>query len=247
MRRLLVGASVLIAGIVAMPAFAQQFLGRVGSQCSTPVTPLGLPIALSSSVAGGQTLIVIVGVSSNFVSGLRISDPIGTRYEVLAGAQAGGVGSVVYFRGALQRGLAAGQNLQLTLDTVGNDVSACADVQAYSGIAFGRVVQESFGASGGQTNVVDLIADQGPFTSSRKLVLGGFVSAGDPGTISPSGGAAALPALCSGSLPFCLVGAWTLEDPSTTPEITLGLANIVSWSGVITSLEADGIFGNGFD
>ena len=247
MKRVLVCIGVLSGCLAALPAGAQQFLGRVGAQCSTPVTTLGFPIALSANVAGGQTLIVGVGVSSTFVSGLRISDPIGTHYDVLAGAKAGGVGSVVYFRGALQRGLSLGQTLQLSLDSVGSDITVCADIQAYSGIAFGRVVQESFGASGGPSNLVMLTADRGAVTPTRKLVLGAVASMGDPGTISPSGTVSALPVLCSGSQPFCLVEAWSFEDPSSAPEITLGLANTVTWRGVVTSIEADGIFGNGFD
>lgn len=247
MKRLLVAAGLLVAGLAAMPALAQQFLGRVGSQCSAPVTPLGFPIPLSANVAGGQTLIVGIGISSNFVSGLTISDPIGTRYDVLVGAQSGGVGSIVYFRGALQRGLSIGQSLQLTLDTVGDDVSACVDVQAYSGLAFGRDVQESFGTASAVSNVVDLIAGQGMYTGSRKLVLGGFISAGDPGALSPAGTASTLPLLCSGAQPFCFGEAWSFEYLGAAPQITLGLANTVAFSGAITSLQADGIFGNGFD
>jgi hypothetical protein len=246
MKRWLVCATLLAGSLAVMPAMAQQFLGQAGAQCSTPVTPLGFPVTLSQNAAGGSSLIVAVALSSNFVSGVAITDPLGTRYQALTGAQSNATGTLVYFRGALQRTLVAGQALQLSLDSVGSDVSACVSVLAYSGIAFGKVVQETFGWSSGVSSLVEATTiDSG--TASRKLVLGGFISAEDPGTVSPTTPAIALPTQCTGAQPFCLVEAYYFDDPSTAPMISLGLANSVSWTAVVTSLQADGIFGNGFD
>jgi hypothetical protein len=219
MKRLLVGAGLFAGSLLAMPAMAQQFLGQAGAQCSTPVTPLGFPITLAQNAPGGSSLVVAVALSSNFVSGVTITDPIGTRYQALVGAQSNDTGTLVYFRGALQRSLSAGQSLQLSLDGVGSDVSACVSVLAYSGIAFGQVVQESFG----------------------------FISAADPGPVSATMPAIALPTQCTGAQPFCMVNAYYFDDPSSAPMISLGLTNSVTWTAVVTSLQADGIFGNGFD
>jgi hypothetical protein len=246
MNRWLLSAGLLAGSLLAMPAMAQQFLGQAGAQCSTPVTPLGFPITLAQNAPGGSSLVVAVALSSNFVSGVTITDPIGTRYQALAGAQSNASGTLVYFRGALQRSLSAGQSLQLSLDGVGSNVSACVSVLAYSGIAFGQVVQESFGSSSGVSSLVEATTID-PGTTSRKLVLGGFISAADPGPVSATIPAIALPTQCTGAQPFCMVNAYYFDDPSSAPMISLGLTNSVTWTAVVTSLQADGIFGNGFD
>jgi hypothetical protein len=216
----------VLLGLGSTSSHAQLFLGRIGGNCaSVPATPT-LLIPLGANASAGNTLIVSVAVSSNFVSGARVTDSVGNRYQAIGGVEDSLAGSVVHFRAALQRTLTAGQNLQLGFDNADAGVSACASVLAYSGIAFGGIIQETLGSSAGQS-VIATIAASEPGSNTRKLVLAGLATHANPGAITPQAPASALPALCTGSQSLCLIDAQYFADPVGPSSVTLAVANAV--------------------
>ena len=228
------------------PVSAQTFLGRLGGNCMTLPANHQQMIALNSAIAAGSTLVVTVAASSAFVSGLEIDDVKGNNYQALGGIAQNTTGALVHFRSALQRGLEAGDVLMLSYESVGNAVDSCVSMLGYSGIPFGNVVQESLGATSGQSNTPSVTANsQG--SGSRSLVLAAFATDADPGTVTAQAPASALPTLCSPGGSLCLVDVQHFDNPSSVESIGLTTSNSTHWSAALTQLQADGIFGNGFD
>lgn len=233
-------------GLFVSPVFAQTFLGRLGGNCVTLPANRQQIVALDSGVAAGSTLIVTVAASSAFVSGLEIDDLQGNRYQALGGIAQTTTGALVHFRSALQRGLGAGNVLMLSYEGAGDAVNSCVSILGYSGIPFGNIVQEALGSASGQSNTPSVTANaQG--SGSRSLVLAAFATNANPGTVTPQNPAVALPTLCAPSGSLCLVDAQYFNNPSSTQSIGLATANSTSWSAALAQLQADGIFGNGFD
>lgn len=246
MQRHLVGVFALMLGFSSTPVLAQQFLGRLGAACVQLPASRQQFIPLTIAAPAGATLIVTVAASSNFVSGLEIDDSVGTRYQALGGVRNGVAGSLVHFRAALQRAIPAGQLLLLSYENAAANVYSCASVLAYSGIPFGGIVQETLGATSGQSNTPAVTATA-PASSARKLVLAGFATNGAPGSITPAAPASAQPALCASGNSLCLLDAQYFDSAAGAAGISLALGNSVAWTGALTTLQADGIFGNGFD
>ena len=236
----------MLLGAVSTPGHAQLFLGRLGGACaSLPDVPT-LTLPLDAAVPAGGTLIVTVAVSSNFLSGLTVADPIGSDYRAMGGVQAGSRGSLVQFRAALQRPIPAGQDLELNFDNSGANISVCASVLAFSGLAFGNSVQETSGTASGNS-ATTMVTATAAGTTTRKLILAGWLTDTDPGAITPQTPANAQPALCTNSPSLCLVDAEYFDDPVGPATIGLSFSTAVNWSGVVSTILADGIFGNGFD
>ncbi len=228
------------------PAFAQTFLGRLGGNCVTLPANHQQMIPLNSSVAAGSSLVVTVAASSAFVSGLEVDDVKGNNYQALGGIAHNTTGALVHFRSPLQRGLAAGDVLMLSYESVGNAVDSCVSILGYTGIPFGNVVQETLGATSGQSNSPSVAANtQG--AGSRSLVLAAFATDANPGTVTAQTPASALPTLCAPGGTLCLVDAQYFDDPSGVESIGLTTASSTHWSAALVQLQADGIFGNGFD
>lgn len=236
----------LLLGAVSMPGHAQSFLGRLGGHCApVPAVP-SLLVPLGATASAGNTLIVTVAVSSEFVSDLSISDSIGNRYQAIGGIENSVAGSVVHFRAALQRSVPAGQNLQVVFENAGSNVSACASVLAYSGIAFGSIVQQTLGTASGQSSSASVTTSE-PGTTTRQLVLAGWATHANPGTVTPQPPASVLPTLCTGTSSLCLIDSQYFANPAGASSISLGFASSLDWAAAVTTLLADGIFGNGFD
>ncbi|MEO7935382.1 MAG: hypothetical protein ABIR27_03915 [Dokdonella sp.] len=231
--------------LVVSPTFAQSFLGRLGGSCVTLPANHQQMIVLNSGIAAGSTLVVTVAASSAFVSGLEIDDVKGNNYQALGGIAQNTAGSLVHFRSALQRGLGSGDVLMLSYESAGSALDSCVSILGYSGVPFGNVVQETLGSASGQSNAPSVTANtQG--SGTRSLVLAAFSTSTNPGTVTPQSPAVALPTLCSGGS-FCLIDAQYFDDPSSVESIGLTTANSTNWVAALTQLQADGIFGNGYD
>lgn len=241
-----IGPAILVAlALSPMPASAQQFLGRVGGGCLQLPANKQQFVPITTNAPAGSTLIVSVATSSRFVSGLEVTDPQGSRYQALDGARSN-IGSVVHLRAALQRPLTAGQVLLISYENADTTTISCASVQAFSGVTFGGVIQEATGSNRGTASLLQVATPQSTSTS-RKLVFGSFVINGSPGSFSAISPATALPILCSSGNALCLADAHYFSSSGDSPAINLSAANSTTWAGTLTALQADGIFGNGFD
>lgn len=245
MYRPLGAAIVLMLGLNPATADAQQFLGRLGSSCVQLPSTLQQFVPLTTAAPAGSTLVVTVATSSRFLSGLEIDDPLGSRYQALGGTRSNS-GAVLHFRANLQRALAAGQTLMLSFENADTTVSSCVSVLAYRGIPFGNVVQESIGSANGQS-FQPSVASTTPLPAARTLVLAGVAMNGSPGDVLPTAPATALPTLCASSGTLCLVEAQYFSSTSGVGQISMVQNDSRAWAAALTALQADGIFGNGFD
>jgi len=232
--------------IVSPPVAAQTFLGRLGGACTSLPANHQQMVPLGTAISAGSTLIVTVAASSNFVSGLEIDDVQGNRYQALGGVSQSATGALIHFRSPLQRGLAAGSVLMLSYENAGAAVDSCVSVLGYSGIPFGNIVQETLGTASGQSTSPQVSANAAG-SATRKLVLGAFATAGNPGNVSAQSPASALPVLCAAGNAFCLVDAQYFDDVAGTASVAVTTENSIAWSAALATLQADGIFGNGFD
>lgn len=237
---------ILLAAAGGGPAAAQTFLGRIGGACATLPGNFMQGIALSAPVPAGAGVLVSVATPAGFTSGMRIDDLAGNDYQLLTGARQGAGGAVVVFRAALQRGLAAGDTLLLRFDNAASGAAVCASVLAYSGIPFGHVVQEAFGTAGGQS-ATPTVSATAPTPATRKLVLAAFATNGAPGAVTASAPAVATAPLCIAGNSLCLVEGHYFESAATTPAVALATTSSNAWVAALSVLQADGIFGNGFD
>jgi hypothetical protein len=233
-------------GIAAVPAAAQQFLGRVGGSCATLPASNQQAVPLDVTVPASATLIVTAAASSNFVSDLAIDDPIGSRYQALGGTHGGGAGVIVHFRTLLQRPLSAGDTLLLQYGNAGSNVQSCVSVLGFGGVPSGSIVQDALGAATGDSATLAVTATTAS-SAGQELVLSSFATNAAPGSVTAQAPANALAPLCSADTSLCLIDAYYSGAAVGTAGVALGLGNTVDWAGALTALYADGIFGNGFD
>ncbi|MEP7096642.1 MAG: hypothetical protein ABI748_03190 [Dokdonella sp.] len=246
MLRPIAAAITLALAATVVPAHAQQFLGRVGSGCTILPANNTQGVPLDAAVPAGTTLVISVAASSKFVSDLTISDPNGSVYQALGGNQSGNAGMLVHFRTLLQRPLGAGATVQLKYANAGSGVQSCASVLGFRGIPAGSIVQDALGAAAGNsaTPAVNATASS---TAQQEWVLASFSTAATPGNVGAQAPATALVTVCSADISLCLLDAFYVTSTVGTPGVSLTLANAVNWTGALTALYADGIFGNGFD
>ena len=65
--------------------------------------------------------------------------------------------------------------------------------------------------------------------------------------MSPQTPASVLPTLCASGNNLCLIDAQYFDDLATTATVAVTTQNTNPWVAALTTLQADGIFGNGFD
>lgn len=246
MQRPLAGLTAVVFSLAAVPAAAQQFLGRVGGACTALPSSNQQFVPLDAAVPPGSTLVVTVAASSNFVSDLQVGDAAGSRYQALGGMRNGAGGMVVHYRAALQRPLGIGQNLLVQYGNAGSGVQSCVSVLGYRGIPTGSLVQQALGAASGQsaTPAVGATAASVP---SRQLVLASFAFNAQPGSVTAQPPASSLPALCAAGSTLCLLDGHYFDNGGATASLGVTLGSPIAWTGALTALYADGIFGNGFD
>lgn len=245
MSRSISSAILMLLALSPLSASAQQFPGRLGGGCVQLSENRQHFVPINVNAPAGATLIVSVATSSRFISGLEVSDPQGSLYQGLGGTRSN-TGSVVHLRAALQRPLSAGQVVLITYENSDDSTFSCASVQGFSGIAFGNEIQEAIGSSRGMSSLLQIPVSAATSTT-RKLIFGSFATNAWPGAISANSPAASQPALCSAGNALCLVEAQYFSNAGGNPSISLNAANVVTWAGTLTALQADGIFGNGFD
>lgn len=247
MHRSIPGLTAALLVALATPATAQQFLGRVGGGCFnvSPSTNLQF-IALDQAVPAGATLIVGVAASSSVLSGITVEDPSGNRFQAIGGIHQAAAGALAQFRGALQRPITAGESLQIGYDNVGSGVRSCISVLGYRGVPFGSRVHDAIGSGGGQSSSPALTAGTAS-PATQHFVIGHFATRAAPGAVNATAPASALPTLCAADNSVCLIDTYYSGSAIGTATTQLSLANSVVWSGVLTAIAADGLFGNGFD
>ncbi len=240
------GAIAFVLAAAAIPATAQQFLGRVGSSCMILPASNMQNVTLDAAVPAGATLVVSIAATSKFVSDLTIIDPVGSLYQALGGSQGGNAGMLVHFRTLLQRPLSAGNTLQLQYGNAGANVQSCASVLGFRGIPSGTIVQDALGVSAGNSSTPAVSATAASHTP-QEWVLASFSTTAYPGNVGAQAPASALASVCSADTSLCLLDGYYLTSVAGTAGISLTLDNAVNWTGALTALYADGIFGNGFD
>jgi hypothetical protein len=233
-------------GLASLPAAAQSFPGRLGGSCVDLPAEHQQFVTIDAAAPAGATLIVTVAVSSNFVSELSLDDGLGSVYQALGGMRSGAAGAVVHFRTTLQRPLAAGQMLQLNYGNAGSTVQSCVSVLGFAGIPAAALVQNAVGATSGQSATLAVNATSAS-APGHQLVLASFATGSSPLTIGATPPAQLLTPLCSASSSLCLLDAYYVGDDVGTAAVTLTADSAIAWSGALTALYADGIFGNGFD
>jgi len=233
-------------GLASLPAAAQSFPGRLGGNCVDLPAEHKQFVPIDTAAPAGATLIVSVAVSSNFVSELSLDDGLGSVYQALGGMRSGAAGAIVHFRTTLQRPLGAGQMLQLSYGNAGSAVQSCVSVLGFTGIPAAALVQNAVGAASGQsaTPAVSATSASAP---GHQLVIASFATGSGFLSIGATPPAQLLTPLCSAGSALCLLDAYYAGDSVGTAAVSLTAGSAVAWSGTLTALYADGIFGNGFD
>ncbi len=246
MQRHIPVAIAVALGVAAGPAAGQQFLGRVGGGCTTLPANNQQQVSIDTTIPAAATVFVTVATSSNFVSDLTIGDATGSHYQALGGTHGGSAGTLVHFRAILQRPLNAGSALNLSYGNASTAVQSCVSVLGYRGIPAGAIVQDALGAATGQSTTPAVTATAAS-AAGQQFVLASFATNANPGGVNTTPPATALPAVCSADNSLCILDAWYAGDAIGTANVQLTIGSPANWSGALTALYADGIFGNGFD
>jgi hypothetical protein len=239
-----VGYLASLAVLCSMPAVAATLLGERGSGCIALAADGQHSIALTQSVAKGQTLLISAAQDNGSILVSSVSDSAGNSY--LVGSQQQGSSTTVANAYAnIDNALAAGATLTLVWSGAGHGAQSCIEVAAFGGIsAVADPLLDSasnFGSSNSQ-----FVTTSKDASEDAELVHVAFAYTGSaaPNFSLPTH---ALSSVCSSGNTFCLYPAYATGGSTSSPlGVSATTASSFDWEAVLVGLSTNVIFANGF-
>jgi len=241
-------ALAVVATTAAAPAFGvPSFRGEIGSGCTTSSNPQTFLVGTTLPV--GTTVVVTLATAKNFVFP-GASDSQGNKYLQGDGAVTSGTTGIKvsqYFS-YLQVALGASDTITAQYIDASDPSSVCAEVAAYGGVfpyQQGLILPNWIGYGGSVNNeYVTTLPDSLPanWAANASLVFSGSPGAGY--AVTPPGDALAYNCTSDGLL--CLQSAYQIPVVSAPVSISTFGVNAVDYAAVITGLDGDRLFADGF-
>lgn len=243
------GGTLLAFALGMDPAAAQQVATPGFGGCGSFNAERRLEFTLATAVPRGQTLSLAIALGPSAASGLALDDSRGNVYRSLAAARGRERGAAaMLWTSQLQQGLAAGDRLQLRLDSHAAGARACVLALGYTDLlSEARALRAAKAGRGEDAQPTLSLLNLTPSVAQATLAV--FAFEANPGALSAAGDASVLGPLCAsgGSPCLALVHAQGEAGSAIAPTVVLTAAQGVRWQGAAAVLPRASLFRNGFE